>query len=904
MDILQFWGKAQPIDSSGPQFHPLVLHSLDVAAVGKVLLSRNTGLKKAFAGLLGISDCQVVTLLSFLLSLHDIGKFAKKFQAKSPQHYPECFQDKPARSSYDHGAGGLRLFDVSPSLFCLPEGRHWWPLVSAIAGHHGSPPEPDLNRSKNLLRQDFGQVGIRAASEFARRMRGILGVPNTVGTTDRNRLRRASHAVAGLTVLADWIGSNQRWFRYARPDPDLEAYWRSAQDKANAAVTDAGLLPETVGARIGYDRLIGESAVPTPMQTWASEVGLPKGPALFLIEDETGSGKTEAALMLAHRLMASGAAEGVYIALPTMATANAMFDRLGVAVRHLFGASSCPSVALTHSAGKLHESFRDALPLAEHREKPYAATEGLQDASGETASTACSEWIASDRRRAFLAHAGAGTIDQALLSVLPSRHQSLRLLGLMRRVLILDEVHAFDAYMQQEMAALLEFHAGLGGSAILLSATLPLHIRERLTRAFAKGLGPDIRPVPHSSDYPLATVCARSVGMSAKVKSQQGRARRLPVRFLRSPEEGVREVEQAAADGKAVLYVRNTVDDALGTYTELRERGLGALLFHSRFALTDRLGVEREITRRFGKWSKASDRRGQILVATQVVEQSLDLDFDAMVTDLAPIDLLVQRAGRLWRHRREVRKGTCELLVVSPRPVPDADENWFKKSFPRASYVYKDHARLWLTAKVLEDARVIDSPGKLRTMIEFVYGDGAEENVPEALLDVFMNAEGRSGAERSVAKTNTLNLGKGYVRDGGAWGADWQTPTRLDDYPQVTLRLGRYVHGRIEPYAAGEEADEAWRAWRLSEIQAPEQRIAAEAASRELADSIRMAKASWTRFDADKILVVLHAAEGGKGFVGSAARDKERTEEVRVRYSRSEGLRIDTKPLLSGLVIE
>ena len=250
-----------------------------------------------------------------------------------------------------------------------------------------------------------------------------------------------------------------------------------------AAVRESGIVPAAATGRLGYDALVGPQVTPSPMQEWARDVPLPDGPALFIVEDETGSGKTEAALMLAHRLMASGRADGFYMALPTMATANAMFDRLGRAVRHLFTPDANPSLALAHGARGLHHGFRAARAKWGRTGAPY----GNGGEADIAASTACAEWIADDRRRTFLADAGAGTVDQALLAVLPARHQSLRLLGLAQRVPIIDEVHACDAYMRREIETLLTFQAALGGSAVLLSATLPAGYRQSLADALREG---------------------------------------------------------------------------------------------------------------------------------------------------------------------------------------------------------------------------------------------------------------------------------------------------------------------------------------------------------------------------------------------------------------------------------
>ena len=879
----------------------MAFHSLDVAAVGEALLARDRMLADHLSRLLGLPREEMDRLFCFLLSLHDVGKFARKFQAKAPEHYPSCFEGSSELPStfYDHGAGGLRLFQAYGESFKLPDPHRfgvWLPLVSAVTGHHGAPPVPQTNSTSATLRPDFGKKGIEAAQVFIRRAQELLPLPPAAAAPDRKHSRRASFALAGLAVLADWVGSNQEWFPYCAPTgfEDLEAYWLHTREQADRAVEESGILPAPTRTDVplGYEALIGGKARPSPMQDWARSVKLPSGPALFMIEDETGSGKTEAALMLAHRLMAEDRADGLDIALPTMATANAMFDRLRAAHRALFAPGAVPSVALVHGARDLHPGFRSAVLRGGRAEDSYSGAGESDDASNITASAACAGWIADDRRRAFLADVGAGTVDQALLSILPSRHQSLRLLGLMRRVLLLDEVHAYDAYMQREIETLLEFQAGLGGSAILLSATLPMAVRERLTVAFSNGLdepaqltGTSDRNVDYplataqvtgtpdrNVDYPLATVRAAGVRTETPVSGRPGRARTLPVRFLRTEEEAFDSVECAARAGKAVLYIRNSVDDALDAHRALTQRGLDADLFHARFALVDRLAHEERVIETFGKDSVSGRRAGKVLVATQVVEQSLDIDFDALITDLAPVDLLIQRAGRLWRHGWRERDGGPELQIVGPHPTDNATADWFESAFRRAAYVYRDHARLWLTAKVLEEKGSIESPGGLRPLIEAVYGEQAESRVPDGLQQHLIVAEGEAGADRGIATTSVLRLAKGYVRDGGAWDNDVRTPTRLADEPYVTLRLARYRDGSILPYAQDRGADEPWRAWRLSEVSIPARRVGGETLKPEHVEAAGAAKSDWTRFDREKILVVLEeTGSAGPVLTGSVS---------------------------------
>ena len=290
MDIVRFWGKAQPLDPDrGPQWHPLAYHSLDVAAVGEALLTSQPRLSDDFSAWLNVPREAVVPLLRYLLCLHDVGKFAKRFQAKVPSHYPECFDDDPAgvATRFDHGAGGMRLFNAEPERFPLPEGaraRAWPPLVSAVTGHHGAPPEYRSDERLPSLWPDFGQAGIEAAHAFIERAHGLLAPPQKLRTLSTRNAKRASHALAGLAVLADWIGSRQEWFPYCEPTEALESYWDTTREWARRAVSEAGVVPAPASSSLDYGDLLDDRASPSPMQKWAREVELPSGPALRLMQ--------------------------------------------------------------------------------------------------------------------------------------------------------------------------------------------------------------------------------------------------------------------------------------------------------------------------------------------------------------------------------------------------------------------------------------------------------------------------------------------------------------------------------------------------------------------------------------------------------------------------------------------
>jgi CRISPR-associated endonuclease/helicase Cas3 len=844
-----FWGKTRDSEGDKIGWHPVAYHSLDVAAVGSVLL-----------GVHGIPEVEPAYHpgLLTLLAWHDIGKFTRPFQCKVEALWPSVLGRFQPLSGQAHDSAGYwllgeKLADVTRLL--MPGwGAVGKAMLRAVCGHHGRPP----HEVDGLSKGEACDVCVAAARSFAAEAMAAIGAGPMAPPAKPTALKLA-WKLAGLAVIADWIGSNEAWFEANATPMPLDQYWTlHAQPQAERAVERAGIVPARPRRHVVLTDLAAHATEATPLQSLAATLELPSsGPSLVVIEDQTGAGKTEAALLLAHRIMAARQAHGVFVALPTMATANAMYGRLANAYRALFDDGEAASLVLAHSRRRLHEGFRNSI-LADQRSDDAAA----QDAAGETAGAQCAAWIASDRRRAFLADIGVGTIDQALLSVLPSRHAPLRLLGLSQRVLIVDEAHAYDSYMAHELETLVKFQASLGGSTIVLSATLPRAKRFDLLRAFHHGDGGTAPDLPGGA-YPLLTMATIDGDREHACDPCPGLGRRVEVERLADAEQAIARVTAAARAGLAVAWVRNAVDDAIEAHAALRAAGIDADLFHARFAMGDRLEIEERALKRFGRTASAAERQGQVLVATQVIEQSLDLDFDLIVSDLAPIDLLIQRAGRLWRHPwrtdRPAAADTPRLLVVSPEATMDADGGWLRGPLRRTRHIYR-WTMLWRTARTLFAAGAIVAPGDVRRLIGAVYDQA--EDVPAGLMRALADEAGAESAAIQMAHLNELKWRDGYAEDQG-WDSDVRTPTRLGE-ETVTFRLGRWQDGVLSPWYAAESPDLAWAlsevslaAWRASNV--PE-------LSGALATAVATTKRGWGRWDREMPLLVLTA--GGDAWEG------------------------------------
>lgn len=833
-----YWGKARPASGEGPACHLLPFHSLDVAAVGWHLLSPERPLIHLLAHRLALPPTVLRSLLVFFLGLHDLGKFARAFQGLVPGTYLVPPLASCQYTERHDRLGALLWSEVA--IRWLRDGTLRFPLQpfnadqrdalstslgvlsSVVFGHHGKPVVRDGLRVQSFFGEDQHADDIQAAGAFVAEWSVVMElewpVEQLISREWAASLRGLSWTLAGWAVLSDWLGSNQTYFEYVDEPDSLEAYWPMALEKAETALRHTGFghtLEPRPYAGLGA-WFNGEAVTPTPLQKAVEEIELQAGPQLFILEDVTGAGKTEAACILAQRLLHSGGAEGLYFALPTMATSNAMYTRLGALHRRFYTEKGEPSFVLAHGARELNEDFVRSLVGDQPDDRNYQAGEA-------SASAQCNHWLADSRKKALLADVAVGTIDQALMGVLPFRHQSLRLYGLARKVLIVDEVHAYDVYTRSLLVALLAHHARQGGSAILLTATLPLSQRQALVNGWRQAL--NAAPISlQETEFPLLTRTGGDPSvLEQPVEARPASRRSVAVDWLEHEDQAVEAVINAVSEGRSVAWVRNTVDDAIQAYQTVRERHPEpdrCVLFHSRFAMVDRQEIESRVLSALGKESEPEARRGQVLIATQVFQESLDCDVDVMISDLAPVDLLIQRAGRLQRHARGERPPP-RLWVLAPPWDERPGVSWLRDALPGTSFVYPDVAICWLTQKVLREQGGIHLPKDARVLLEGVYGV-PEDALPEALRHAHLQQEGESRGKVAMARYNLLDLAAGYVGDDQPWLDDHQEiGTRLSDEPTVNVvLLKRDGEGGIGLWSQGERHAAMLSQLRLRESQA------------------------------------------------------------------------------------
>ncbi len=735
------WAKSQPRDGYPKRIHLLEHHLADVGACFEALVAQPTIRDRlATAGGLKVIDESTAARLALFAALHDIGKVNMGFQTQiwESRYLQEGPRIRPAGHTLDltpvlsgqDGATASWFFD---SLGWWDEAMSWddqggetvCALLVATLSHHGLPLQLEGQREPNpaIWRRQFGLEPAECVRHVGRQVGRWFEAARKPDAPPLPSSPAFQHMFLGLCTLADWIGSNEDWFPFSAERD--EKYIDKARKRARDAVSKIGLdiscqRDAMRGGLPGFTRLFGFD--PNSIQRRAAKDISPDD-RLVIIESETGSGKTEAALWRFANMYHQRLVDGLYFALPTRAAATQLHGRVTRFAERMFPEEHRPEVVLAVPGYlKAGEITGRHLPDYEVRwdDHPDDATRGRR-------------WAAESAKRYLAAQISVGTVDQAMMAALKVKHAHMRAACLSRNLLVVDEVHASDPYMRRILRSLLEAHRGAGGYALLMSATLGSDARLEWLSAGRPG-PKDRMSLDQAVDSPypaFSTMASDSerVGGNDREKTVNIKAEPLMHDFDRVAEMAL----WAARAGAKVLVVRNTVNYAVDTQQAVDRAAKGSdrgLLFdcegkptlhHGRFTAADRRLLDDEVEKRLGK---DRDSNGVIVVGTQTLEQSLDIDADLLITDLCPADVLLQRIGRLHRHQRTDRpKGYAEPRSVVLMPEGEDLSTLLKRGqnpngLGQHGHVYEDLRILEATRRLIAESGHWSIPRMNRYLVE------------------------------------------------------------------------------------------------------------------------------------------------------------------------------------------
>lgn len=721
--LLAFWGKVERV-LSGLRVHPAIHHLIDVGCAAEALYQDYlpAPTRRLLAEGFRCDQAEAASRVAVLAALHDLGKISPGFQYKVPGAFKGSPVEYPS-SLLDEGLHGDVTFKVLgdhlAALGLLASDANV--IASVVGGHHGT--LVSRRRRKMVLNEGAWKKARSAAIALVLR---LWRVDEQVFS--ELKVRGAwPMLLAGLIAVSDWLASDPARFPFSEEGMGASERFVLARDRAKTLIRSLGWrnsVVSTASPEFGelFPHLRGRSnSLQRVCRSMVEELGQPY---FLLVEAPTGSGKTEAALWCADVTGRQSEAPGIYCALPTQATSNQMFLRLGRFLQQRHPDRSVPYLLL-HGLADLQSSWRGQAEEGKSDPEDISPTSVAEDAPSSDESAVALEWFLG-RKRGLVAPYGVGTIDQILLAALPVRHVFVRLFGLAGKTVIIDEVHAYDTYMSKILDRLLSWLAACGTSVILLSATLPRTRRRELVAAYG---GEEI-----TSDLPYPRVVLSSKEGTRQMEVSGLPSRRVQIESLPKRIETVCDfLATALHSGGCASWICNTVKEAQEGFAAIREsEALSFLqpeelvLFHSRFPAGHRFEIEKRLFEELGPVAGESRPRRRLIVATQVIEQSLDLDFDLMISDLAPMDLLLQRMGRLHRHDRSRPAGfeSARFLWL----LPDEDPSGVPQFGPSA-FIYP----AYLLNRTLQFLRRIgDSalrlPEDVEEAIEFVYGEGMGED--------------------------------------------------------------------------------------------------------------------------------------------------------------------------------
>lgn len=697
---------------------PLWMHLKDTAEIMDILARRwlPDSERRILCQYYSLSESELYKLCKFVAYTHDIGKATKGFQSKILVMLPDIREKiqnngiSVPEKSEENMSHALASEIILLSYGCDRK------IASVIGAHHGKPQEKSATKVNISYSGLYGEQ----ESEWSVIWNDIInhafiesGYMSIDELPDIDIKQQV--ILSGLLIMADWIASNTTYFPLISVDDKgsltlypnrVETAWERLSLTENWESRCFEMDDEEFEKRFGF--------MPNSIQgAFVNILENSDKPGVIILEAQMGIGKTEAALAGAEILAQRYGCGGLFFGMPTQATANGVFGRIMDWGKYQSENSNL-SVKLAHGAAEINEEYTSLFKGRAHVDD----SEDPDDKNG----LMIHSWF-QGKKQAMLSNFVVGTVDQLLMMALKRKHVMLRHLGMAGKVVVVDEAHSYDAYMSRYLESALQWLGAYNVPVIILSATLPGDRREKLVAAYLNKRLKDDK-IKKQRGYPLIT-WTDGERVYCKVVESDSEKRNIDISVI-DDNKIIGIISDAVASGGCVSVILNAVKRAQKVTEKVRQTVSDAniILFHSQFIMTDRAYTEKKITEMLGKHSNKDQRSHTVVIGTQVLEQSLDIDADVMITDLCPMDLLLQRIGRLHRHRAHdvirpeaLKKARCFVVT------PNGEE--FEEG---SKAIYGEY--LMMRTKALLPKYII-IPDSIPKLIQNVYDDEINVDVDE-----------------------------------------------------------------------------------------------------------------------------------------------------------------------------
>ena len=683
MGCFDYWGKYYPdID----QFHLAIYHCLDVGYAYQIIFDESKAWRRVVTKNFTVDEDMAYREGAYWGALHDVAKISCVFQQKIPHiveklrpsvlPYVKYFEH--LTDEYYHGSQWAHVWEEDGFIMGITnEG-----MILRVGAHHGVDLNGDTYEQNRRFYRKSKLAKWKEVYEEDRqaRIEAVHLIQQHFGVVDGLELPPIGYD--GVMAISDWLASTDG----LKPFQDamsLDEYRKLRVPEMHDFIMNTSVCPRPVMVN-GWKQIFPHFRQRS-IQKLANRVEITDCPQIVIVEAATGSGKTEAALLILARIL-SATGGRAFFTTPTIAAANALYNRFHEGMQRILGDSTITAIA--HSKVLSFEGYR----ALRNQEEAYRN-------AGDLEST-LQYWAATDRKKAILSDACISTLDYVLKAVLGIVHSDFLISAILCGVLVIDEVHSYDIYTLTLLKALLRVLKEYGVSVVLLSATMDVNLKRELLEIY----NPNVKIEDDDRRYPLITI-AKENSCRRYVAEKKDERKKVNLGLCRSAdlmptEELWDEIIRRYLRGEKIGVMFNTVPYAIEFFTRLKQRlAFKGIMSHSMFTTFHRYKHDQWIICHCKKGVAFGE--GCIVAATQTIEQSQDLDFDFLVTQLAPIDVLLQRLGRLWRdywlsERREVMGDAADCVVIMPEDIDSLS------SYGKIPFVYENVAALWRTAKLLE----------------------------------------------------------------------------------------------------------------------------------------------------------------------------------------------------------